>query len=231
MLLNKSINIAIDGFSSCGKSSYAKLIAKKLNYIYIDSGAMYRSVALYAIQKNLVNGNHVDEEALKPLLQAIKISFTRDSEGNINAILNGENVERKIRGTEVSSLVSEVSKLRSVREYLVQQQQQLGKEKCVVMDGRDIGTVVFPNAEVKIFMTAKAEIRAQRRFDELKGKGMEATYEEVLKNIKMRDENDLSREIDPLKKADDAMVLDNSEMSFEEQMEWFVNVLKEKNIL
>ena len=231
MLLNKSINIAIDGFSSCGKSSYAKLIAKKLNYIYIDSGAMYRSVALYAIQKNLVNGNHVDEEALKPLLQAIKISFTRDSEGSINAILNGENVERKIRGTEVSSLVSEVSKLRSVREYLVQQQQQLGKEKCVVMDGRDIGTVVFPNAEVKIFMTAKAEIRAQRRFDELKGKGMEATYEEVLKNIKMRDENDLSREIDPLKKADDAMVLDNSEMSFEEQMEWFVNVLKEKNIL
>lgn len=219
----KKITIAIDGFSSCGKSTMAKDLAREIGYIYIDSGAMYRAVTLFCIQENLVNGNEIDVERLKEAMPDIHISFQLNSEtGRPDTYLNGENVEGKIRTMEVSSLVSPVAALGFVREAMVIQQQAMGKEKGIVMDGRDIGTTVFPDAELKIFVTASAEIRAQRRYDELKAKGQEASYEEILINVKERDFIDQNREVSPLRRADDALLLDNSNLTIAQQKEWLM---------
>lgn len=207
----KKITIAIDGFSSCGKSTMAKDLAKEIGYIYIDSGAMYRAVTLYSIENGIFNGDTIDTEKLKQRIDDIHISFRIDPEtGRPNTYLNGVNVENKIRTMEVSSKVSPISALGFVREAMVAQQQEMGKAKGIVMDGRDIGTTVFPDAELKIFVTASPEIRAQRRYDELKAKGQEASFEEILENVKQRDHIDQTREVSPLKKADDALLLDNS---------------------
>lgn len=219
----KKITIAIDGFSSCGKSTMAKDLAREIGYIYIDSGAMYRAVTLYCLQENLVNGNEIDVERLKEAMPNIHISFQLNQEtGRPDTYLNGENVEGKIRTMEVSSLVSPVAALGFVREAMVAQQQAMGKEKGIVMDGRDIGTTVFPDAELKIFVTASAEIRAQRRYDELKAKGQEASFEEILANVKERDFIDQNREVSPLRRADDALLLDNSNLTIAEQKEWLM---------
>lgn len=216
---NKII-IAIDGFSSCGKSTLAKEIAKELNYIYVDSGAMYRAVTLYALQNGLVKDHKIDEVRLEKALQTIEISFVRDANGDNNTYLNGVCVEDKIRGLEVSNLVSPISALGFVRELLVRQQRALGLSRGIVMDGRDIGTVVFTDAELKIYLTASPEIRAKRRYLELLEKGNEESFESILENVKYRDAYDQSREISPLRKADDALDLDNSNMSRDEQREW-----------
>jgi CMP/dCMP kinase len=230
MELKQKIIIAIDGFSSCGKSSFAKLIAKDLNYIFIDTGAMYRAVSLYAIQHKMVSQNSVDSRQLLSVLKSIKISFQRKGD-KVFTYLNNINVEDEIRGIEVSSLVSEVSKIKEVREYLVSLQQEMGMQKGIVMDGRDIGTVVFPNAEVKIYMTASSDVRAKRRFDELTEKGLKVSLEEIKNNIEDRDYNDLNRKESPLKQAKDASILDNSNMTFAEQMQWFKKLLISKNYL
>ncbi len=230
MELKQKIIIAIDGFSSCGKSSFAKLIAKDLNYIFIDTGAMYRAVSLYAIQHKMVSKNSVDSRQLLSVLKSIKISFQRKGD-KVFTYLNNINVEDEIRGIEVSSLVSEVSKIKEVREYLVSLQQEMGMQKGIVMDGRDIGTVVFPNAEVKIYMTASSDVRAKRRFDELTEKGLKVSLEEIKNNIEDRDYNDLNRKESPLKQAKDASILDNSNMTFAEQMQWFKKLLISKNYL
>ena len=217
----KKITIAIDGFSSCGKSTMAKDLAKEIGYIYIDSGAMYRAVTLYSIENGIFNGDTIDTEKLKQRIDDIHISFRIDPEtGRPNTYLNGVNVENKIRTMEVSSKVSPISALGFVREAMVAQQQEMGKAKGIVMDGRDIGTTVFPDAELKIFVTASPEIRAQRRYDELKAKGQEASFEEILENVKQRDHIDQTREVSPLKKADDALLLDNSHLTIAEQKEW-----------
>jgi cytidylate kinase len=217
----KKITIAIDGFSSCGKSTMAKDLAKEIGYIYIDSGAMYRAVTLYSIENGIFNGDTIDTEKLKQHIDDIHISFRIDPEtGRPNTYLNGVNVENKIRTMEVSSKVSPISALGFVREAMVAQQQEMGKAKGIVMDGRDIGTTVFPDAELKIFVTASPEIRAQRRYDELKAKGQEASFEEILENVKQRDHIDQTREVSPLKKADDALLLDNSHLTIAEQKEW-----------
>ncbi len=226
--MNK-ITIAIDGYSSCGKSTMAKDLAKEIGYIYIDSGAMYRCVTLFALENGIFNGNEIDVERLKELLPKIKISFILDEkEKKPLACLNGVVVEDKIRNMNISSRVSPIAALGFVREELVRQQQQMGKEKGIVMDGRDIGTVVFPDAELKVFVTASAEIRAQRRYDELKEKNQEASFDEILNNVKERDYIDENREVSPLRKADDAIVLDNSNISIEEQKQWLLNKYKEK---
>ena len=217
----KKITIAIDGFSSCGKSTMAKDLAKEIGYIYIDSGAMYRAVTLYSIENGIFSGDTIDTEKLKQRIDDIHISFRIDPEtGRPNTYLNGVNVENKIRTMEVSSKVSPISALGFVREAMVAQQQEMGKAKGIVMDGRDIGTTVFPDAELKIFVTASPEIRAQRRYDELKAKGQEASFEEILENVKQRDHIDQTREVSPLKKADDALLLDNSHLTIAEQREW-----------
>lgn len=225
--MNK-ITIAIDGYSSCGKSTMAKDLAKEIGYIYIDSGAMYRCVTLFALENNIFKGNEIDSERLKGLLDSIKISFILDEQSKKPlTCLNGVVVEDKIRSMEVSSHVSPIATLAFVREELVRQQQQMGKEKGIVMDGRDIGTVVFPDAELKIFVTASPEIRAQRRYDELKEKNQEASFDEILKNVIERDYIDEHREVSPLRKADDAIVLDNSNITIEQQKEWLLNKYKE----
>ncbi len=225
--MNK-ITIAIDGYSSCGKSTMAKDLAKEIGYIYIDSGAMYRCVTLFALENNILKGNEIDSERLKGLLDSIKISFILDEQSKKPlTCLNGVVVEDKIRSMEVSSYVSPIATLGFVREELVRQQQQMGKEKGIVMDGRDIGTVVFPDAELKIFVTASPEIRAQRRYDELKEKNQEASFDEILKNVIERDYIDEHREVSPLRKADDAIVLDNSNITIEQQKEWLLNKYKE----
>ena len=217
----KKITIAIDGYSSCGKSTMAKDLAREIGYIYIDSGAMYRSVTLYCLENGLFTENGIDTETLQQRLPEIKISFQLNPETQRPVtFLNGQNVEDKIRTMEVSSRVSPVAALGFVREALVKLQQEMGKEKGIVMDGRDIGTVVFPDAELKIFVTASAEIRAQRRYDELKAKGQEASFEEILKNVKERDYIDQHREVSPLKQAEDAILLDNSQMTIDEQKQW-----------
>ena len=218
----KKIIIAIDGFSSCGKSTMAKDLAREIGYIYIDTGAMYRAVTLYCIEHHLFNADgSIREEELKSRMNDIRISFRLDAETQRPVtVLNGMEVESRIRTMEVSSHVSPVATLGFVREALVRQQQAMGKEKGIVMDGRDIGTVVFPEAELKIFVTASAEIRAQRRYDELKAKGEEASFEEILHNVEERDRIDQTRKISPLRKADDAILLDNSHMSIAEQKEW-----------
>ena len=218
----KKIIIAIDGFSSCGKSTMAKGLAKDIGYIYIDTGAMYRAVALYCLRKNLFNDDgSVKEEELREHLKDISIAFKLNRETQLPmTFLNGENVESVIRSLEVSSRVSRVASLGFVREVLVKQQQEMGKEKGIVMDGRDIGTVVFPQAELKVFVTASAKIRAQRRYDELKGKGQEASFEDILQNVEERDRLDQTRAVSPLRKADDALLLDNTHLTIEEQKEW-----------
>ncbi|MDD3038434.1 (d)CMP kinase [Bacteroides sp.] len=217
----KKITIAIDGFSSCGKSTMAKDLAKAVGYIYIDSGAMYRAVSLYSIENGIFNGNNIDTEKLKLNIHNIQISFKLNPEtGRPDTYLNGVNVESQIRTMEVSSKVSPISALDFVRKAMVTQQQAMGKEKGIVMDGRDIGTTVFPDAELKIFVTASPEIRAQRRYDELKGKGQEASFDDILENVKQRDYIDQHREVSPLRKADDALLLDNTNLTIEEQKEW-----------
>ena len=217
----KKITIAIDGFSSCGKSTMAKDLAREVGYIYIDSGAMYRAVTLYSIENGIFDGDVIDTEKLKKAIKDIQISFRPNPEtGRPDTYLNGVNVENKIRTMGVSSKVSPISALDFVREAMVAQQQAMGKEKGIVMDGRDIGTTVFPDAELKIFVTATPEIRAQRRFDELKAKGQEGSFEEILENVKQWDYIDQHREVSPLRKADDALLLDNSNLSIEQQKEW-----------
>lgn len=217
----KKITIAIDGFSSCGKSTMAKDLAREIGYIYIDSGAMYRAVTLYCIENDLFTEENINEEKLKEDIKNIQISFLLDpNTQRPQTYLNGENVEDRIRTMEVSSRVSPVAALGFVREALVKQQQEMGKGKGIVMDGRDIGTAVFPDAELKIFVTASAEIRAQRRYDELKAKGQEASFDEILNNVKERDHIDMTREVSPLRQAEDAILLDNSHLTIEEQKQW-----------
>ena len=218
------IIIAIDGHSSCGKSTMAKDLAKKIGYRYIDTGAMYRAVTLYCIQNGLFKGEELNIEELKRAISSIKINFKFNPEtGKSDTYLNGNNVEKDIRTMEVANKVSIVSAVGFVRQAMVTQQQKMGKEKGIVMDGRDIGTVVFPDAELKIFVTARPEIRAQRRLDELKAKGEVASFEEVLENVKKRDLIDSTRAESPLKQADDAFVLDNSDITIEQQNEWLLH--------
>ena len=219
---NKRIIIAIDGHSSCGKSTFAKAIAARLGYIFIDTGAMYRAVTLYALEHGAIAMGIVDEERIEAMLGDIEISFRFNSErGASDIYVNGDLVEGKIRTIEVSNCVSAVSSIGAVRRKLVAMQQQMGRSGGVVMDGRDIGTVVFPTAELKIYMTADPMVRAERRYKELTAKGDSVTLEEVYENVVSRDKADMSRAISPLRKADDAIVLDNSAMSVEEQMAWF----------
>ena len=218
----KKITIAIDGFSSCGKSTMAKDLAKEIGYIYVDTGAMYRSVTLYALRHNLFNADgSIREEELKAQMKNINISFQLNkTTGSPDTFLNGENVEKDIRSMEVSSHVSPIAALSFVRAALVAQQQRMGAGKGIVMDGRDIGTVVFPDAELKIFVTASAEVRAQRRYDELKAKGMEANFNDILKNVEERDYIDSHRATSPLRKAPDAIELDNSNLTIAQQQQW-----------
>ena len=224
----RKITVAIDGHSSCGKSTMAKDLAREVGYVYVDTGAMYRSVTLFALRNGLFDGAEINVEALRQRMDEIHISFKLNAEtGRPDTYLNGELVEQEIRGMEVSNNVSPIAALPFVREAMVAQQQQMGKDGGVVMDGRDIGTVVFPDAELKVFVTASAEVRAQRRYDELKGKGMEADYEEILKNVQERDYIDSHREVSPLKQADDALLLDNSNMTISEQKEWLLERFRE----
>lgn len=219
----KKIVIAIDGFSSCGKSTFAKAIAAKLGYIFIDTGAMYRAVTLYALEQGAIVEGEVDGERVEQLLGDVEISFRFNAErGASDIYVNGVYAEDRIRGIEVSNCVSKVSSIGAVREKLVAMQQQMGSERGVVMDGRDIGTVVFPDAELKIFMTADPKVRAERRYKELTAKGDEVTMEEILENVISRDQADMTRAISPLRRAEDALELDNSYMSVEEQMAWFM---------
>lgn len=220
----KKIVIAIDGYSSCGKSTMAKDLAREVGYIYVDTGAMYRSVTLYALRHGLFDSEgKVDEAALKASLGDIDISFRLNAAtARPDTYLNGECVEDQIRTLEVSQHVSPIAAVPSVREKLVKEQQKMGVSKGIVMDGRDIGTVVFPDAELKIFVTASAEVRAQRRYDELQAKGMPACYDDILKNVQERDYIDSHRAVSPLRKADDAIVLDNSNMTIAEQKEWLL---------
>ena len=220
----KKITIAIDGFSSTGKSTLAKELAKELQYVYVDTGAVYRAVSLYAMKNGYISADSFDKEKLVASLPSIQLVFQYNAAlGFGEMFLNGENVEREIRTIEVSSFVSKVAEVSQVRSKLVEQQKEMGKNKGIVMDGRDIGTVVFPDAELKIFMTASAETRAQRRFDELQQKGDNVTYEEVLKNVVERDYIDSHREDSPLVIADDAIEIDNSYLNKEEQ---FVAVME-----
>lgn len=224
----KNITIAIDGFSSTGKSTLAKQLAKYLGYIYVDTGAMYRAVTYFAMQNGYISDDFFDKKTLINSLSVIKLHFIFNSElGFAEMYLNDENIENQIRTIEVSNFVSKVAEISEVRAKLVEQQQEMGKNKGIVMDGRDIGTVVFPKAELKIFMTASAETRAKRRFDELSQKGDDVSYEEVLNNIQERDYIDSHREDSPLIIADDAIEIDNSYLSREEQFEVVLELVKE----
>ena len=226
----KKIIVAIDGHSSCGKSTMAKDLAREVGYIYVDTGAMYRAVTLFAMRNNLFDAEgNINTERLEQLLPEVKISFKLDPEtSRPMAFLNGEVVEQEIRSLEVSQHVSPIAALPFVRAKLVEQQQAMGKEKGIVMDGRDIGTVVFPEAELKIFVTASAEIRAQRRYKELQAKGMPADFDDILKNVEERDYIDSHRATSPLRQADDALVLDNSHLTIEEQKKWLMEKFNEK---
>lgn len=226
---NKKIVIAVDGFSSCGKSTFAKMVAAHLGYIFIDTGAMYRAVTLWAIENGCVRNGILDEDKLVANLDRIQIDFRFNPDrGASDIYVGGEWVEGKIRTITVSNLVSAVSAIGEVRTRLVAMQQEMGRDKGVVMDGRDIGTVVFPNAELKIFMTADPEVRAERRYQELLAKGEEVSREEIVENIRHRDHLDQTRAISPLRKADDAIVLDNGGMTLEEEMKWFDEVFRSK---
>lgn len=218
----KKITIAIDGHSSCGKSTMAKELARKVGYVYVDTGAMYRCVTLYALRHQLFTADGaVLEEQLREAMPQIDIDQCL-IDGKTTTFLNGENVEREIRNLEVSNHVSPIAAIPFVRTALVAQQQKMGREGGIVMDGRDIGTTVFPNAELKIFVTASAEVRAQRRYDELQQKGMPADYADILKNVQERDYIDSHREVSPLRQADDALLLDNSHMTIDEQNKWLM---------
>jgi cytidylate kinase len=222
--MTNKITIAIDGFSSCGKSTMAKDLAHKIGYVYVDTGAMYRAVTLYALRHHLfaADGSVMTDE-LERAMADIHITFSLNAAtGRPDTYLNGERVEDEIRGMAVSSKVSPIAAIPFVRQAMVAQQQQMGKDKGVVMDGRDIGTSVFPDAELKIFVTASAEVRARRRYDELQAKGMEADYDEILQNVKDRDYIDMNREVSPLRKADDAIELDNSHLTIAEQNDWLM---------
>lgn len=220
--------IAIDGYSSCGKSTLATDLAKALDITYIDSGAMYRAVTLYGIRQDIEAG---DEEKIIPLLHNISISFGKTPAGKQTISLNGEDISEEIRGMEVSGRVSYYAKIKEVRTFLVSQQRSYAATNSIVMDGRDIGTVVFPNADIKLFLTADPKIRAQRRYDEMKSQGKDVTMEEVLENLKERDFIDKNRKESPLKKADDAFVLDNSYLNREQQLELSLQKIREKQNL
>ena len=224
--MERKIVIAIDGCSSSGKSTMAKNLAKELGYIYVDTGAMYRAVTLYALENGMIKESVVCEEALKNGLKNISITFKKNSDGSIVTCLNGRNIEERIRTMEISNNVSPISRLKFVREAMVLQQQEMGKEKGIVMDGRDIGSVVFPNAELKIFLTASPEVRAERRMKELTEKGEKVSFDEVLKNLTERDLIDSTRKESPLVQAPDALLLDNSRLSRETQQEWLMDAYR-----
>jgi CMP/dCMP kinase len=227
--MDKKLIIAIDGYSSCGKSTFAKAIAKVLKYIYIDSGAMYRAVTLYCMRMGYINREGINITSILNNLDKIHISFIYNlGIEEYETYLNNENVENEIRGIEVSKYVSRISQIHEVRERMVELQRQIGDLKGIVMDGRDIGTIVFPFAEIKIFMTASIDIRAKRRFDELKTKGNNIDFEEIKRNIVARDIADENRDISPLRRAEDAIVLDNSRMTVHEQMEWVMGIIEKK---
>lgn len=226
--MDKKITIAIDGFSSTGKSTLAKQLAKHLGYVYVDTGAMYRAVTLYAMRNNFIKGDSFDKEGLVERLPQVDLKFKFNPElGFAEMYLNGENVEKEIRTLEVSNYVSRIAEVSRVRAKLVEQQQHMGEKKGIVMDGRDIGTVVFPNAELKLFMTASPETRAQRRYDELMAKGQEVSFEAVLNNVQERDRIDSNREDSPLIQAVDAIAIDNSDLSREDQFKLVLDLVEE----
>jgi len=227
--LNKDIIIAIDGHASCGKSTLAKIISEKLNYTYIDTGAMYRAVTLYALQNNFVENGKLNKQKVVESLPKININFEYDREKKKSlTYLNNVNVEEKIRTMEVSEYASPVATIAEVREKLVELQQNMGKKKKITMDGRDIGTIVFPNADIKIFLTASANVRAKRRYDELIGKGQQVSYEEILENVIKRDKIDSSRKVGPLKQAEDAILIDNSNLNIRETFVVAMSIIYEK---
>ncbi len=224
----RKIIIAIDGYSSCGKSTMAKNLAKEIGYVYVDTGAMYRAVTLFALRKGFFKtDDEVDDEALRASLPDIHITFRlNNATGRPDTYLNDENVEQEIRDMKVSAHVSVIAALPFVRQLLVAQQQLMGKEKGIVMDGRDIGTVVFPHAELKVFVTASPEVRAQRRYDELKQKGQDVSFDDILKNVQERDYIDSHRATSPLRKADDAIELDNSHLTIAQQQQWLLDAYR-----
>ncbi len=227
----KKLTIAIDGHSSCGKSTLAKQLAAKLNYSYVDTGAMYRCVTLFAFNKDLIVNGLIDENSLVSQLNQINIHFQyNENLGKSETFLNDENVENEIRSLKISDMVSPIAKIKEVRAFLVEQQQKMGKQGGIVMDGRDIGTVVFPNADLKLFMTASVEVRAQRRFLELSETDNFASINDIKKNIEERDFIDSNREESPLRKADDAYVLDNSNLTREEQLAWILEKISNLKI-
>jgi len=227
--MDKKLIIAIDGYSSCGKSTFAKAIASELSYIYIDSGAMYRAITLYCLRKGYVRKGDLKINAILADIKDIHICFVYNPDiSEYETFLNSENVEREIRGFEVSSHVSRISQIPEVRSRMVELQRQIGVFKGIVMDGRDIGTVVFPDADLKIFMTASVDIRARRRYDELIRKNIEVEFDAIRKNIIARDIADENRDISPLRRADDAIILDNSRMTVTRQMEWVMKIIREK---
>ncbi len=229
MQKKNKLTIAVDGYASCGKSTFAKKIAQALHYKYIDSGAMYRAATLFFMHNNIIHDQDIDINMVEKLLGGLNISFDFDPESmNTITYLNNVNIEKEIRDQKVSGLVSLVSKIKPVREKMVDIQQTIGRKGGVVMDGRDIGTVVFPDAEIKVFMTADIDIRAQRRYKEMQEKGVAQSFNAVKNNLEERDRIDENREISPLKKAIDALVLDNSNMSIDEQMDWIMQIIKQK---
>ncbi|HZY24314.1 MAG TPA: (d)CMP kinase [Bacteroidales bacterium] len=224
--MEKRLIIAIDGYSSCGKSTFARLIAKELNYIFIDSGAMYRAVTLYCMRRSFISMASINTQAIISELKDIHIDFVFNPDINeYETFLNSENVEKEIRNMAVTSYVSRISQILEVRQRMVEMQRQIGISKGIVMDGRDIGTVVFPDADIKIFMTASVDIRAKRRHNELKEKGVNIDFEEIKRTIIARDIADENRDISPLRRADDAIILDNSRMTVEEQMVWIKDII------
>jgi len=227
--MEKKVTIAIDGYSSCGKSTFAKMIAKEMNYIFIDSGAMYRAITLWCIKNNFISESYIDTKSIVDGLKNITVSFALNYETNVpETFLNSDNVDNQIRSLEVTKYVSEISQIPEVRNRLVELQRKMGADKGIVMDGRDIGTVVFPDADIKIFMTASVDIRAKRRYDELVAKGMNVDFEEIRSGIIARDIADENRDISPLRKAEDAITLDNSRMSVEAQMSWIKDIIGKK---
>lgn len=223
---SKKLVIAIDGYSSCGKSTLAKDLANKLQYVFIDSGAMYRAVTLYCLRQGWVKGDKLEKDKILSSLDQIELDFGLDENGSKVILLNGENCELEIRKSHVASMVSRIAEIKEVRQKLVSEQQRMGQKGGIVMDGRDIGTVVFPHADVKLFVTASIEIRTQRRYNELTSKGVETTFEEVKDNLVERDFMDSNRKESPLTKASDAILLDNTLMNREEQLQWVLNLLR-----
>jgi cytidylate kinase len=228
----EKLTIAIDGFSSCGKSTIAKALAAELGYNYVDTGAMYRAVTLYCMEQGWIKDHQIDKEKLLKYLSKIHIKFKFNPETKRSeTYLNDRNVEREIRSMEISEQVSKVSAIKEVRQKLVKLQQEMGKGKGVVMDGRDIGTAVFPNAELKIFMTADIDVRVYRRYDELTAKGEKVTFSEVKENLALRDFDDTNRKDNPLRKADDAIVLDNSDLNKQQQLDFVIKIIKDYHLL